>query len=317
MTGGELLPIVTGGAKAISSAKNALDPDSDIKSELAKQASANVHFAAAAELRAKRALVSQVVLLKFMQPIGMLMKFKSDYFANVFPQQLAERVAQIPEEHVREPKAYVVVPAVENISNVADEPTLRDLYLNLIAGAMDDRIGESGTHPSFVQVISQLGPDEAAILRSMWRAATVWGVVQLHHYTKGNEDGRFLPNGGYKWGFIAPDEDKYYTFDGISIYLTNWRRLGLINLDMANILTRDGAYEWLEKDDEYISMKAKHGENIRVVRGAVYLTDYGRSFCKAVGILDADAWSPYGSLSEEEQESREHSEPGQSWAAPE
>jgi hypothetical protein len=292
MTGGEVVPMITGAAKAVSAAKDAVNQDADIGSELAKQAASNSHFAAAAEVRARRAFISQVVKLKFMKPIGMIMGFKTDYFETRFPDQLAEHLAHIPADHIKEPKPYVVVPAVEQIKNVSEEPSLRDMYLNLIANAMDDRLSEDASHPSFVQVISQLGPYEAQIFERLWRAETTWGVVTLKRLVHEPPKKDFVPYGGYLWSFVVPSEDKTWTFDNISLYLTNWQRLGLITIAMDQRVVRADAYAWLEKNEFYVEARRQHGDKISVVKGAFYLTEYGHTFCKAVGVIATNGFMP-------------------------
>jgi hypothetical protein len=294
MTGGEIIPIVSAGAKAVSAAKDAVNQDSDIGSELAKQAAADVHFAAAAEVRARRAYISQVVKLKFMQPIGMIMGFKTDYFETTFPEQLAERVSHIPNDHIQEPKPYVVVPAVEQIKNVSEEPSLRDMYLNLIANAMDSRISEEASHPSFVQVISQMGAYEAQIFEKIWRAQVTWGVVKLSRRITASPERGVVPYGGYLWGFTLPEGEEHFTFDYISLYLTNWERLGLITVTMSQVVIRADAYAWLDTDKVYAEAKRQFSDEITVDRGAFYLTEYGHAFCKAVGILASSVFMNSG-----------------------
>jgi hypothetical protein len=313
MTGSEIGPIIVGGAKAVSAAKEALSEDATIKSELAKQAATSDHFGAAAEIRAKRVLFREVVMTKFMNPLAQLAGLGSDYFQVVFPEQLAEKVSRIPEEHVQEPKPYIVVPAVENLKNVTEEESLRDLYLNLIATAMDDRNSDSDSHPSFVKVVSQLGAEEARILSMFIRRDTVDATAVLQQHFDG-EDGQskgHLPISGYLWGMVKEDDD-YYAFPGMSLYLTNWARLGLITIDMASSLTLEESYDWVQRTDEYKAAKDLYGDAVKFNKGAWWLTDYARSFGKAAGIQPGS--KPGQDMTEDEPVTGAQS--GQTWTLP-
>lgn len=67
------------------------------------------------------------------------------------------------EDQLITPSPVVAIPALEAIRITGSEPTLRDMYLNLLAGAMDKDKAKNA-HPAFVEMIKQLAPDEARIL---------------------------------------------------------------------------------------------------------------------------------------------------------
>jgi len=76
---------------------------------------------------------------------------------------LREKVAKIPEDKQCEPEPYVAVPAIQQIAYCYDSAELRDMYANLLAASMNaDRKWE--VHPSYVDIIKQLTPDEAKLL---------------------------------------------------------------------------------------------------------------------------------------------------------
>lgn len=58
---------------------------------------------------------------------------------------------------------YVAIPAIQQISYSYDSDELRDMYANLLANFMDKERSDL-VHPSFVEVIKQLNPDEASSL---------------------------------------------------------------------------------------------------------------------------------------------------------
>ncbi len=77
---------------------------------------------------------------------------------------LTERLKGIPPEQIVTPNPSVAVPALEAMRYTAHEPSLRELFANLLATAMDKDTSEK-IHPAFVEIIRQMTPDEARIFR--------------------------------------------------------------------------------------------------------------------------------------------------------
>ena len=80
-----------------------------------------------------------------------------------------ERVrSRVPEERQIEAPPQVAGPILENLRYMIDGDILTEMYLNLLARAIDrDRVGEA--HPAFVKIIEQLSPDEALIMLQIKR----------------------------------------------------------------------------------------------------------------------------------------------------
>jgi hypothetical protein len=78
------------------------------------------------------------------------------------------KLEKTPKEQLISPKPSVVAPALENLRFRADEDDIQELYANLIASAMDKRSAQR-IYPSFVEILKQLTPDEAKLLRYIAR----------------------------------------------------------------------------------------------------------------------------------------------------
>ncbi|MBQ3135569.1 MAG: DUF4393 domain-containing protein [Oscillospiraceae bacterium] len=85
---------------------------------------------------------------------------------------LEEKLQNVPPELITQPEAHVAVPALQYISYCMDNDELRDMYANLLANSMNS-IVKNGVHPGFVEVIKQLSPDEAKILKCMQSKPTL------------------------------------------------------------------------------------------------------------------------------------------------
>ena len=102
------------------------------------------------------------------------MGVSKEYFEDTFPQEMGAEIAGVPDENLVTPPASVAVPALQGLSYTFEEPTFKEMYLNLLATASDDRRAEHA-HPAFAEIIKQLAPSEAKLLNSALRleASTV------------------------------------------------------------------------------------------------------------------------------------------------
>ncbi|PLX95334.1 MAG: hypothetical protein C0620_04445 [Desulfuromonas sp.] len=66
-------------------------------------------------------------------------------------------------EKITSPPPNIAGPLLESLKYTAYQEELRNMYLNLLATSMDKDVTEKA-HPSFVEIIRQLSPDEAKIL---------------------------------------------------------------------------------------------------------------------------------------------------------
>ena len=75
-----------------------------------------------------------------------------------------EIIMKLPEEKLVEPEPYVAIPAIQQISYCQNSDELRKLYANLLVASMNVDT-KWAVHPSYVDIIRQLNPDEAKYIR--------------------------------------------------------------------------------------------------------------------------------------------------------
>jgi len=78
-------------------------------------------------------------------------------------EQYAERIKDISPEQISETPPEIAIPIVEKLSYVSNEE-LRNLYIELLAKASIKDLNKK-SHPSFVNIINNLSPDEAILLQ--------------------------------------------------------------------------------------------------------------------------------------------------------
>jgi hypothetical protein len=88
--------------------------------------------------------------------------------AEYLDKTLAERLSGLPPEQIVTPNPAVAGPVVEALRFTAHDPSLRELYAVLLATAMNAETMQLA-HPAFVEILRQLAPDEARLLRYLFR----------------------------------------------------------------------------------------------------------------------------------------------------
>jgi len=207
------------------------------------------------------------------------------YFAQRFLQDLSQKAERVPPENIVEPKASVAGPALQGLAFCHEEHELKEMYLNLIASAMDGRIAE-GAHPAFVEIIKQLNAEEARLLSGILRSQAGLPIVEIRLKTVGEEgwitlhrhllDLRNAQNG-------QPAESA-----GLAAMADNWTRLGLVEIDYATYLTDETKYNWVEHRPEWLRVKEQYEKDqkkIEFQKGMMSRTAFGIQFARIVGLL--------------------------------
>jgi hypothetical protein len=77
--------------------------------------------------------------------------------------RVTEKLRNVSETDIETPNPIVAGPVLEALKYAGHEETLREMYANLLANALDKNTKDDA-HPSFVEIIRQLSPEEAKML---------------------------------------------------------------------------------------------------------------------------------------------------------
>jgi len=207
------------------------------------------------------------------------------YFAEKFEDDLKEKAAKIPPEDIIEPRASVAGPALQGLAFAHEEPNLRDLFLELLAGAMDKRRAAMA-HPAFVEILRQLESEEARLLKTVLKADVLpiaclvlkmkdkpGQVVIKRHILDMRNEATKVPS------VIAR----------LAAMVDNWVRLGLITVDYGSTLADDAKYGWLATRPELVNERASRGQgeaaNVDWQKGIAFPTALGKQFAQAIGVV--------------------------------
>lgn len=168
---------------------------------------------------------------------------------------LEKKLEKISAEDIVEPESYIAVPALQAISYSMNNEVLRNMYANLLANSMNIKNKDS-VHPSFVDIIKQMSPNDAKIYNEIYRSS-IRPTIDLS-ISVDNQQGE--ENHIYNITWINSFE-----YEEIAVCISNLLRIGLIEIDKGISYTYDTNYNIVRNNSTYIEYKRKY-ENIPNVK---------------------------------------------------
>jgi hypothetical protein len=200
-----------------------------------------------------------------------------DEIRNFVTTRVAEKLKAIPQERIKTPNPTVAGPALEALRYTGHEETLRELYANLLATSIDSETAASA-HPAFVDMIKNMAPDEAKIMR-FFATTGAQPVVDLKVTLKDGGGFVILHRNVSLIGVQAGCQHPVFCPN----YLDNLSRLGLVEVPYGYHLKDEKSYEPIETNAEVLKIKEQvkdHGV-FGIDRKKIEVTNLGRQFITA------------------------------------
>lgn len=181
-----------------------------------------------------------------------------------------DEIAPVPPE--------VGVPIVEKLGYVTDEE-LQEMYSALLAKA-SIKGTQNEAHPSFVNVINNISPDEAILLKQFMRNNGVEPSERIRLTNPAS--GQWIELAAVHIGLDS--ETKLLYSANTSAYVHNLVGLGLLNLMPEVPLSLTNRYPEIDQDarSKYSSIRLLDGfTQLQLTRGKVEVTRYGWMFLSA------------------------------------
>ena len=156
-------------------------------------------------------------------------------------ESIKEKLTVIPEDKFVEPEPYVAIPAMQQLSYCANNEDLRELYANLLVSSMNaDKKWQ--VHPSFVDILKQLTPDEAKLLK-VFQPTTLncYPIIDVRLENK-HGSGHVLYSNFTTIGLDILDSP-----NNIGLYIDNLSRLKIIEIPAMTIHSDREIYKELEQ----------------------------------------------------------------------
>jgi hypothetical protein len=197
------------------------------------------------------------------------------------------RRRRVAPEHVRTPPPEIGGQVIHMLRFPDQDPAIRDLYVNLLASAMDDRV--LGPHPALVDIIRQLSVEEARLVPALRshreNELPIYPAVSVRRQRE-NEHGYDV----LAWDVTLLDGRGGVTKPVSPQAVANLIRLGLLVSDESTHLTQEGRYDALESHPDVVAYKGAEREvaAVRFHHGIIRVTPLGYDLANACLELDDD-----------------------------
>ena len=188
-----------------------------------------------------------------------------------------EKLESVPNEDICELPPEVGVPIAEKLSYITNDE-LSEMYTELLAKASQTSKANVA-HPSFVNVINNMSPDEAVLLRSIKGMLGI-PFIEVRLNKKGKNEWQTLES--MKAGLSCLSKLQHP--NNIHAYISNLEGLGVFQVRQDIFMVGDNIYEPLEENAKaaYSHLEPQlQDQEISFQRGKIVITPFARLFTAA------------------------------------
>lgn len=200
----------------------------------------------------------------------------------VVEEGINKRFEKIPEEQRKSPDPEIAVPLMQALTYTAQNETLREMYLNLLANAMDSS-KDKKVHPSFVELIKQMNTLDAKVFDKLSINKGYQKALNPHIELKGK--GKSIIDATPEW-FLGWTIKGYDIFD-VSSSIVRLSKFGLVELMFDRTAGKEG-YNELKTQKELTDILTTHQtrnpqEELEITanESVLYINEYGKQFLSA------------------------------------
>jgi hypothetical protein len=198
-----------------------------------------------------------------------------------------ERLAKYPKEEVAEVPPEIGVEILQKLSYVTDND-ISDYFLNLLERASLS-ISAHLAHPRFIGLISALSPDEARLLKLLYRSRQFYWVQGKLNDTE-LTNGQDVPFSMWPSDYVLwfGDEQPNLTFrNNLNRYVDNLLSLGIILRDESKLFVTSDTCKTMfpEKYENVRSLNVAFRDKykidvdtVKLIGGSFFLTEIGKMF---------------------------------------
>ena len=204
------------------------------------------------------------------------LSLKFELYWDRVEQNIRRQAESIPPEERQEPSIGMTKTVLDGLAAAIENEDLQKLFLNLLCGSMDKR-SASGILPVYADILKQMCPDEALLMRYFASLPTQQGpILEVRAASTSLDEGFVVKQTNFSlFGFYANCNNPQNT----PIYLDNLQRLGLITLSFEKHLVDNNAYDQLEHFNEIEQLKesieADQTKKCDFSHGIMTLTNFG------------------------------------------
>lgn len=183
-----------------------------------------------------------------------------------------QKMENVSEADTCEVPPEIGVPIAEKLSYVTNEE-LSDMYIELLANASQYQ-NANVAHPSFVNVIANLSPDEAILMRSI---RNMPGIPFVEVRLKWKDKNEWTILDAMKPGLSCLGELRYP--NNVHAYISNLEGLGVFQIRQDIYMVGENIYEPLEVNAKSVYEDIEKNLSDRTIafqRGQIEITQFAR-----------------------------------------
>ncbi|EJL6437924.1 DUF4393 domain-containing protein [Vibrio cholerae] len=191
--------------------------------------------------------------------------------------KVGKKLESVPPENIQTPDLSVAGPALESLKYVGHKESLSDMYASLLASSMN-KDTSSLAHPGFVEIIRNMSPDEAKIMKFL-SSQGMQPYINVRQRRKVQGGTRLVIE---KYSHISQNSN-CENHELCSASLVNLERLGLLELCETGSLSDNEAYTELEseKDIQRTVESLTNDDTVgEIQRAYVGITPLGKMFAR-------------------------------------
>ena len=193
-----------------------------------------------------------------------------------------KKLEGVPEDRLKSPDPEIAVPLLQSLSYTAQNETLRDMYVALLANSMD-KSKENVVHPSYVEIIRKMNRLDALVFEELSHTSGYIKVINPKVTVSGTN--KFIANGLPEW-YLGWTIDGYDEF-AVSASLVRLSKFGIIEL-MYDRTISGGDYSGLQQTpfikkmlDGHQFVRPNNTLCITATNSVVFVNEYGKQFREA------------------------------------
>lgn len=194
-------------------------------------------------------------------------------------ERVAKKLESVPPGEIQQPKPHIAVPAIDALRYTGAEGELSELYANLLATSMD-RATAYRAHPGFVDMIKNMCPDEARIMRFL-ASNPYCPLVNIKSVFNKDQSFHIIHRHLSLLGLDAKVEHPPLT----SNYIDNLERLGLVQVENMTRIKEEAVYARIEEHPEVKKiiddLKKIEERRVEIEKIRLGVTDLGKQFIRA------------------------------------
>ncbi|CAE6784101.1 hypothetical protein R69746_04426 [Paraburkholderia aspalathi] len=213
------------------------------------------------------------------------------YFEKRFSADVETAAGNIPPENLQEPASSVIGPVLQGLAFTHEDDNLKDMYLRLIATAMDSRHAKKA-HPAFAEIIRQLSGFEAGLLKTtLANLALPIVEIRMGTYDEKMQFSKFSFPSSYRTlqTHVLPlgnADGTPFVSQELPAMVDNWVRLGLVSVSYDTSFTVENSYDWVKTRPEFlywVPQDAPPLAKLDMAKGQLKSTAFGLQFATVIG----------------------------------